>query len=37
MIECIYSSSKKNINPKTNSQNTLAIDMELITLAEIIK
>ncbi|CAD8072207.1 unnamed protein product [Paramecium primaurelia] len=37
MIECLYSSSKKNINPKTNSQNTLAIDMELITLGEIIK
>ncbi|CAD8121898.1 unnamed protein product [Paramecium sonneborni] len=37
MIECLYSSSKKNINPKTNSQNTLAIDMELMTLGEIIK
>lgn len=37
ILECLHQSSKKSLNPKTNTYNVLATDLELVTLAEAIK
>ncbi|KAM3133719.1 hypothetical protein pb186bvf_014128 [Paramecium bursaria] len=37
LIDVLNSSSKKQIDPKTNNTNILSLDLELITLSEIIK